>query len=183
LTFPVARGELMNMVAFVPADDAWAEESWTAPGEVDVLARHFEGWEAEATGVVRALDGTMRWALYDREPLPSWSFGRVTLLGDAAHAMLPHQGQGAVQSIEDAAVLARCLERAGREDVSEWLKLYERVRRPRAERVQQASRITGEIYRLADAEEQERLVPTALSTRGEWLWNYDADRAFEEALA
>jgi salicylate hydroxylase len=183
LTFPVARGLVMNAVAFVPADDGWAEESWTAPGDVDALARHFDGWEASAVGVVRALDGTMRWALYDREPLPAWSVGRVALLGDAAHAMLPHQGQGAVQSIEDAFVLARCLERAGPADVSDWLKLYERVRKQRAERVQQASRITGEIYRLADAEEQERLVPSALSTRGEWLWNYDADRAFEEALA
>ena len=172
----------MNLVAFVPADDHWAEESWTAPGQVEALASHFESWEPSVLGILHALDGTMRWALYDREPLPAWSFGRVTLLGDAAHAMLPHQGQGAVQSIEDAYVLARCLERAAPEDVNEWLKLYERVRKPRAERVQQASRVTGEIYRLADAEEQERLVPTALSTRGEWLWNYDADRAFQEAL-
>jgi salicylate hydroxylase len=219
LAFPVARGSLMNVVAFVPAGDGWAEESrespppsplplprdpgvptksrsrradfvgwegggyWTAPGDVEVLARHFDGWEPSAVGVVRALDSTMRWALYDREPLPAWSFGHVALLGDAAHAMLPHQGQGAVQSIEDAVVLAHCLERAGPADVSEWLKLYERVRKPRAERVQQASRITGEIYRLADADEQERLVPSALRTRGEWLWNYDADQAFEAAVA
>jgi salicylate hydroxylase len=183
LTFPVARGSLMNVVAFVPADDDWAEESWTAPGEVEALARQFDGWEPSVLEVVGAFESTMRWALYDREPLPAWSFGRVTLLGDAAHAMLPHQGQGAVQSIEDAVVLARCLERAGPEDVSEWLKLYERVRKPRTGRVQHASRVTGEIYRLADAEEQERLVPSALRTRGDWLWNYDADHAFEEALA
>jgi salicylate hydroxylase len=227
LTFPVARGSLMNLVAFVPAEDGWTDfvgsqgggksrlslppsplplprdpgvptksrrrgadfvgleggGFWTAPGDVDVLARHFDGWEASAIGVVRALESTMRWALYDREPLPAWAFGHVALLGDAAHAMLPHQGQGAVQSIEDAVVLAHCLERAEPGNVSEWLKLYERVRKPRAERVQQASRITGEIYRLADADEQERLVPSALRTRGEWLWNYDADQAFEQALA
>ena len=183
LTFPVAGGSLMNMVAFVPADSGWAEESWTAPGSVDDLARQFAGWDPRILGVVAALDGTMRWALYDRDPLPAWNFGRVTLLGDAAHAMLPHQGQGAAQSIEDAVVLARCLERAEPGTAVDWLRLYERVRRPRTERVQAASRLAGEIYDLADEAEQERRVPSALATRGEWLWNYDADAAFEAARA
>lgn len=183
LAFPVAQGSLMNVVAFVPADDGWADETWTAPAEVAELARHFEGWEPAVAGIVASLDSTSRWALYDRDPLPVWSLGRVTLLGDAAHAMLPHQGQGAVQGIEDAVVLARCLAQARADDVQEWLRLYERVRKPRAERVQRASRLTGEIYRLADPVEQERRVPSALATRGEWLWNYDAEGAFETARA
>jgi salicylate hydroxylase len=183
LTFPVASGSLLNLVAFVPADGTWAEESWTAPGEVDALAEHFEGWVPPVLGVVRALDSTMRWALYDREPLPGWSFGRVTLLGDAAHAMLPHQGQGAGQSIEDAVLLARCLGRARIDTVAEWLGRYEQARKPRTEQVQRASRAAGEIYRLADPEEQERRAPSALNTRGAWLWNYDADEAFEAAVS
>jgi salicylate hydroxylase len=182
LTFPVARGSLMNMVAFVP-DDGWSEESWTAPGDVGDLLRHYEGWEPPVREVIRGLDRTMRWGLYDREPLPAWSFGRVTLLGDAAHAMLPHQGQGAVQSIEDAVVLARCLEHAEPDTVGAWLDLYQRMRQPRTERVQAASRLTGEIYGLADADEQERRAPSAVTGRGEWLWNYDADAAFDQALA
>ena len=181
LTFPVARGSLLNMVAFVPGD-GWSEESWTAPGDVNDLLGHFAGWEPQVPGVIRGLDRTMRWGLYDREPLPAWSFGAVTLLGDAAHAMLPHQGQGAGQSIEDAVVLARCLEHAEAGTVGDWLDLYERVRKPRTERVQSASRLTGEIYGLADAEEQERRAPSALASRGDWLWNYDADAAFEAAL-
>jgi salicylate hydroxylase len=183
LTFPVARGELMNLVAFVHAAEPWPAASWTVPGEVADLARDFAGWEPTVQAVIEGLDHTTRWALYDREPLDSWSFGRVTLLGDAAHAMLPHQGQGAVQSIEDAVVLARCLAQAEHDTVADWLEFYERVRRPRAEQVHEASRVTGEIYRLADAQEQERRVPSALATRGNWLWNYDADQAFEEALA
>jgi salicylate hydroxylase len=182
LTFPVARGSLMNMVAFVP-EAGWSEESWTAPGDVGELLRRYEDWEPRVREVIRGLDRTMRWGLYDREPLPIWSFGRVTLLGDAAHAMLPHQGQGAVQSIEDAVVLARCLERAEPDTVGAWLDLYQHVRQPRTERVQATSRLTGEIYRLADADEQERRAPSALANRGEWLWNYDADAAFEGALA
>jgi salicylate hydroxylase len=183
LTFPVAGGAVMNLVAFVPADGSWAEESWTAPGEVSDLIQHFSGWAPPVPEILQALDGTMRWAVYDREPLRSWGAGRVTLLGDAAHAMLPHQGQGAGQSIEDAAVLSRCLARARPETVPEWLRLYEQIRKPRTERVQRASRIAGEIYDLADPREQERRAPSLLNTRGEWLWNYDADRAFEEGLA
>jgi salicylate hydroxylase len=96
--------------------------------------------------------------------------------------MLPHQGQGAGQSIEDAVFLARCLARARSDTVPEWLRLYERVRKPRTEQVQQASRRTGEIYGLADPEEQERRAPSVLQTRGDWLWNYDADAAFEEVV-
>jgi 2-polyprenyl-6-methoxyphenol hydroxylase-like FAD-dependent oxidoreductase len=182
LTFPVAGGAVLNLVAFVPADGSWAEESWTAPGEVSDLIQHFSGWAPPVPEILRALDGTMRWAVYDREPLRSWGAGRVTLLGDAAHAMLPHQGQGAGQSIEDAAVLSRCLARARPETVPQWLRLYEQIRKPRTEQVQRASRMAGEIYDLTDPEELQRRAPSLLNTRGEWLWNYDADLAFEEGL-
>jgi salicylate hydroxylase len=182
LSYPVAKGRLMNLVAFVPPEGGWEEESWTAPGEVARLADHFRGWHPSVVGIVEALDATSRWALYDREPLLAWTSGRVTLLGDAAHAMLPHQGQGAGQSIEDAVVLARCLESARPESVPQWLQLYERIRKPRTESVQRASRMAGEIYDLADPEEQVRRAPSALETRGAWLWNYDAETAFDEAL-
>lgn len=182
LTYPVARGRLMNLVAFVPYEGRWAEESWTAPGEVAQLADQFRGWHPSVVCIVEALDATSRWALYDRESLSTWTSGRVTLLGDAAHAMLPHQGQGAGQSIEDAVVLARCLASARPDSVPQWLQLYERIRKPRTESVQQASRLAGEIYDLANSEEQERRAPSALQTRGEWLWNYDADKALEQAL-
>jgi salicylate hydroxylase len=183
LTYPVAAGTVMNVVAFVPADGTWAVESWSAPGDVLRLAEHFDGWDPTVLGIIRALHRTMRWGLYDREPLPRWSVGRVTLLGDAAHPMLPHQGQGAGQSVEDAIVLARCLERAVPDTVPDWLRLYERIRKERTERVQHASRISGEIYDLTDPEEQERRAASTLQTKGAWLWNYDADEEFDKAAA
>jgi salicylate hydroxylase len=183
LTYPIAAGAMMNVVAFVPADDSWAVESWSAPGEVERLAEHFEGWDRTVLGIIGALDRTMRWALYDREPLPQWTFGRVTLLGDAAHSMLPHQGQGAGQSVEDAIVLARCLERARPDTVETYLHLYERIRKDRTGRVQSASRQSGEIYDLTDPEEQERRAASTLATKGEWLWGYDADEEFDKAVA
>ena len=85
------------------------KESWSAPGDPTVLRREFEGWDPRIAEVLAQVDKTFRWALYDREPLPTWTKGRLTLLGDAAHPMLPHLGQGANQSIEDGMALATML--------------------------------------------------------------------------
>src|SRR5439155_13151632 len=100
LSFPVRSGELINYVGFVPAD-AEMKESWSAPGDPDELRREFCGWDPSIGTLLNQVEKTFRWALYDREPLPTWTRGRLTLLGDAAHPMLPHLGQGANQSIED----------------------------------------------------------------------------------
>ena len=110
LTFPVRAGKLINYVGFVPAD-AEMKESWSAPGDPDVLRREFAGWDPRIGTLLRQVEKTFRWALYDREPLPTWTKGRLTLLGDAAHPMLPHLGQGANQSIEDGMALATILAR------------------------------------------------------------------------
>ena len=99
---------MVNYVGFVPADRAM-KESWSAPGDPDTLRSEFEGWDARIGSVLAQVDTCFRWALYDREPLPTWSKGRLTLLGDAAHPMLPHLGQGANQSIEDGMALATIL--------------------------------------------------------------------------
>lgn len=183
LIYPVSAGRVMNLVAFVPSEGEEVRESWSASGDVNRLADHFRGWEDAVLRVIRSLDGTMRWALFEREPLPAWTFGHSTLLGDAAHAMQPHMGAGAGQSIEDAAVLARCLAEARPATVNRWLTLYEELRRPRTSRVQEASRRAGEIYELRDEQEQRRLAPDALRGRGNWIWSYDVDQAFEEARA
>ena len=111
LTFPVRAGELINYVGFVPAD-AEMKKSWSAPGDPDVLRREFAGWDPRIGTLLSQVEKTFRWALYDREPLPTWTRGRLTLLGDAAHPMLPHLGQGANQSIEDGMALATILAQA-----------------------------------------------------------------------
>src|SRR4051812_8529699 len=94
----VRAGRLFNYVGFVPADKEM-QESWSAPGDPDQLRAEFAGWDERIGGLLREVRHTFRWALYDREPLASWTHGRLTLLGDAAHPMLPHLGQGANQSI------------------------------------------------------------------------------------
>ena len=145
LTFPVRAGKLINYVGFVPADKEM-EESWSAPGDPQVLYREFAGWDPRIELLLRQVHTTFRWALYDREPLPTWTRGRLTLLGDAAHPMLPHLGQGANQSIEDGMALATILSRADRHSAPAALVAYEKLRRERVAQVQRGARENGMRY-------------------------------------
>ncbi|MGA7810525.1 FAD-dependent monooxygenase [Bradyrhizobium sp.] len=145
LTFPVRGGKLINYVGFVRADGEM-KESWSAPGDPDVLRREFSGWDPRIGALLQRVQTTFRWALYDREPLPAWSSGRLTLLGDAAHPMLPHLGQGANQSIEDGMALATILARANREAVPAALVAYQRLRLERVAQVQRGARENGLRY-------------------------------------
>jgi salicylate hydroxylase len=142
LVFPVRHGTMVNYVGFVPADEEM-KESWSAPGDPDVLRREFAGWDPRIGRVLAQVDKTFRWALYDREPLPTWTRGRLTLLGDAAHPMLPHLGQGANQSIEDGAALATILGLVDPAAVPQALMAYERLRRERVADVQRGARQNG----------------------------------------
>ena len=142
LVFPVRHGTMVNYVGFVPTDEAM-KESWSAPGDPQVLRQAFEGWDPRVGQVLAQVDKTFRWALYDREPLPMWSQGRLTLLGDAAHPMLPHLGQGANQSIEDGIALATILAHANATAVPAALLVYERLRRERVAEIQQGARRNG----------------------------------------
>ena len=145
LTFPVRAGKLVNYVGFVPADQEM-KESWSSPGDPDVLRREFAGWDPRIESLLQQVQMTFRWALYDREPLPTWTRGRLTLLGDAAHPMLPHLGQGANQSIEDGMALATILARADRQTAPPALIAYERLRRERVAQVQRGARENGLRY-------------------------------------
>jgi salicylate hydroxylase len=145
LAFPVRAGELVNYVGFVPAD-AEMKESWSAPGDPAMLRREFAGWDPRIERLLAQVQTTFRWALYDREPLPTWTRGRLTLLGDAAHPMLPHLGQGANQAIEDGMALATILARADRANAPAALLAYERLRRERVAAVQRGARENGLRY-------------------------------------
>jgi salicylate hydroxylase len=149
LTFPVRAGQLINYVGFVPADDEM-KESWSLPGDPDVLRREFAGWDPRIESLLSQVSATFRWALYDREPLPTWSRGRLTLLGDAAHPMLPHLGQGANQAIEDGMALATILARANLETVATALLAYEGLRRERVGSIQRGARENGLRYDSAN---------------------------------
>jgi salicylate hydroxylase len=145
----VRSGTLINYVGFVPADEEM-KESWSAPGDPDVLRREFAGWDPRIETLLAQVQSTFRWALYDREPLPGWTRGRLTLLGDAAHPMLPHLGQGANQSIEDGMALATILAQANPGSAPAALLAYEQLRRERVALVQRGARENGLRYDSAN---------------------------------
>ncbi|MEU6862126.1 FAD-dependent monooxygenase [Streptomyces sp. NPDC046876] len=151
LCYPVSGGRQFTYVVVVPAAEGDAE-SWTSATDRADLDSVLTGWAPQVRELVAAAGEVRRWALYDRAPLERWSTPRVTLLGDAAHPMLPHHGQGANQAIEDGVALAICLEEADGEadGIAAALRRYESVRRPHTTRVQLGSRTgrpTGEEER------------------------------------
>ena len=176
--YPISGGRLVNFVAIVPAGD-WRAESWTADGEIPDLVREFEGWDDRLQQLITSASETKRWAMYDRAPLEKWTEGRVGLLGDAAHAMLPFFAQGAAQAIEDAVVLADCLRRADPGSVSNALRRYEAIRRPRASRVQEMSRGREVQNHLPDGPEQQqrdsRFANGDPLRQSAWLYGHDLE--------
>jgi salicylate hydroxylase len=172
--YPISGGALVNVVAFVPAGD-WRTESWTADGELADLLAEFAAWDPRLGQLIASATSTKRWAVYDRDPLARWTSGRITLLGDAAHPMLPFFAQGAAQALEDAAVLAACL--ASGADPEDALQRYERIRRPRATHVQLMSRGRELDNHLPDGPEQEardaRLVAGQPLRHNAWLYGHD----------
>jgi salicylate hydroxylase len=174
LVFPVRAGQLLNYVGFVPSDTS-VRESWSAPGDPAALTAHFAGWDPAIASVIAAISGPggsgFQWAMYDRAPLPRWSSGRLTLLGDAAHPMLPHLGQGVNQALEDAVVLATLLGASPNSaDVPHALTTYEGLRRDRTARVQLGSRRNGAGYDGSGRQLTDR----------RWIYEYDA---WAEAVA
>jgi salicylate hydroxylase len=174
LVFPVRAGRLLNYVGFVQSQTS-VRESWSAPGDAATLAGHFAGWDPVIGEVIAAVSkpggSGFQWAMYDRAPLPRWSSGRLTLLGDAAHPMLPHLGQGVNQALEDAVALATLLSAVTTSaGVPRALAAYEELRRGRTARVQLGSRRNGAGYDSSGSQLTDR----------RWIYEYDA---WAEAVA
>jgi salicylate hydroxylase len=174
----VQNRRLINFAAAIE-QDAWTHESWTDRGEVADALAAFAGWHPQVRGILEAVDEIFLWALFDRKPLSRWSVGRVTLLGDACHAMLPFMAQGAAQAIEDGATLATCLSHVDASAVPEALHRYETLRLPRATRIQTLSASNKTRFHLPDGPTQvERDAELARGStdwsRSAWLYAHDA---------
>jgi len=176
----VQNQRLVNFVAIIE-QDTWTKESWTDRGEVADLLAAYEGWHRQVRGILGAIDETFIWALFDRKPMAHWSAGRVTLLGDACHPMLPFMAQGAAQAIEDGATLAACLSQISARDVPEALRRYEVLRLPRASRVQGQSAANKTHLHMPDGPAQQAR-DAAMDRSGTdfspeavaWLYGHDA---------
>jgi salicylate hydroxylase len=183
LLYPVAHGRLINMVAFVPTDTD-SEESWSAPGDLKALAAEYAGWDQPVQDTINSLEKTFRWGIYDRAPLPYWSTERVTLMGDAAHPMVPHVGQGAGQSIEDGFTLALLLEGCSVRDVADRLSLYEELRLERTSKVQALARAAGKLYRSNSDDASDKAARLReWMAQGQWVFEHDAEKTAEDALS
>ena len=183
VTYWVHAGELLNFVGMVPAHEA-AEESWTATGELTSLHRSYAGSCPRLQAIVDEIETPFITGYYFRYPLQTWSRGRITLLGDAAHPMHPFLAQGACQAIEDAAVLGRVLGASSGFEVPPAVAEYEARRLPRASRVQNSSRTLEHVWHMSDpAEIVQRnrtlrsvmeIDPDAESIYG-WVYRHDVD--------
>jgi salicylate hydroxylase len=182
VTYWVRGGELLNVVAIVESD--WREDGWVIPAEVEELRGAFRAWDPALHRIFDAALDVHKWALLDRTVPDRWAFGRVALLGDACHAMLPYLAQGAAMAIEDAIVISDAL--AADADVANALRSYEaarieRVRRVHAQATANASNyhngVITQAMRDAMLRSADQRGSDAFLSQFDWLYGYTATRS------
>jgi 2-polyprenyl-6-methoxyphenol hydroxylase-like FAD-dependent oxidoreductase len=183
IVYYVAGKRLVNFVANIE-QASWTGESWTDRGDVNDLRDGFADWDPQLRAIIDAIEETFIWGLFDRAPLQHWSVGRVTLLGDSCHPMLPYIAQGAAQALEDGATLTVCLKKYA--DVAEALRRYEALRLPRATQIQSMATANKTRFHLPDgAEQRERDAKMAQGGTDwsikaiSWIYGYDSAAAVD----
>jgi salicylate hydroxylase len=182
LHYPMGNGQI-NFLLVERHPTPWPWRDWIMPAIEGEQLRHFARWHPAVVEMITANPISNRWGLFHRPPLGRWTRGRVTLLGDAAHQLAPHHGQGANQSIEDAVVLAACLVEAGSRPFGEAIDRYERLRRGRTRRVQHASISAADVLHLPDGANAERRDAWLGSHEGDWHlagWIHEFDASRQE---
>ncbi|GES61352.1 hypothetical protein ATEIFO6365_0011001100 [Aspergillus terreus] len=204
LTFPISNNKTLNVVGFVTTpwekiDKGTAKESWTLVGDKDDIRHEYKDFSPAVRTVIEKMDANpLKWILFDRQTPSKWVYsgGKAVLLGDAAHAMCPHQGAGAGQALEDGYILGRALrdyfgnaEHRGTScSIYDALSLYNSIRYPRSEKVQTTSRQAGDLYQLKAPElaglnydDALPVMERLLKNRMQWIWTEDIDVVYEAA--
>ena len=200
LVFPISQNKQLNIVAFVTKGEdevADVEESWTSICDRKDVEIDFEGFDENVQEIISLMpEKPSKWRLNDRKTLDLWHYldGKVMLLGDAAHAMLPHLGAGAGQSLEDGWVLGRALSeyltssaKAHFTSLASTAQLYQDVRLPRAQKTQVTSRAAGNTYEMQTDDMLDKtfdeccpLIAERTRERMKWVWEEDLDAAYEK---
>jgi salicylate hydroxylase len=165
ICYPIGDGSMLNIFAGHVSEE-WVEESWSAPSTQEELLAAYEGWNEALLEMFRNVRHVFKWGIYDRDPIPQWTKGRVTLLGDAAHPTMPTLAQGGNMAIEDGYVLGRSLDRH-RDDIHAALKSYVAERQPRTARVTLQSR---------EQFTNNRKVPPPPFLDRTWIFRFDATK-------
>ncbi len=181
VTYRLRGGKLANLVAVVERDD-WTKESWTEKGTKEEALADFKGWNSTIINIIKNAQTLYRWALFDRPSLERWVDGRVALLGDAAHPMLPFMAQGAAMAVEDAWVVAKTLSEPNVK-IEEALKTYQHLRYDRASHVQAGSRGNAKTFHQSSRLGQiktygpmwlaGKIAPAAIHKRQNYLYGHD----------
>ena len=137
----------------------WTSESWSATGDMEDVRAAFDGFHQHVTRMLAACPATHKWAIADRDPMPSWTQGRIVLIGDACHPMTPYMAQGAAQAMEDAMIMARAMAEVEFEDLPAAWRVFEATRHERASRIQLISHGNQWMRERTDSD---------------WLYRYDA---------
>lgn len=184
VTYLLRGGDLANLVAVVERND-WTKEGWAEAGSREDALRDFSGWHPTITRIIEESDALFRWALFDRPPLHKWTDGRVAIMGDAAHPMLPFMAQGAAMAIEDAWALAALATQTS--NPASALPAYQALRLKRASDVQAGSRANAKTFHQRSAFGRlknygpmwlaGRLAPGIGLARQDWVYRYDITKA------
>lgn len=186
MIYPIDFGATMNIVAINSTYDHW-DGPWVQQAQYNKIAEEFSAWSGTALKVIKLLDRpeTSAWSMWDHPPAPTYVRGNVAMMGDAAHASTPFQGQGAGQAIEDSLVLESLL---GLVDTVDKIPLafraYDRIRRPRSLKVCQTSRESGELcaLRLPGVEDNAEAFKENMEWRMDWMWHRDIAGERDEAI-
>jgi salicylate hydroxylase len=167
-------GGHVNFLAVVEGPKSWTHEAWTAPVTHDETVAAFEGWHPAVVEMFGAVSHGLRWGLFQVRPLRTWQRGRAILMGDSAHGMLPHHGQGANVTIEDAVTLAELLRTSSVDQIDWVMQRYQALRRGRTRTVQRSAHDTNTVLHLSDGFLEKRAFYLArVPERSSWLHGFD----------
>ncbi|KAK1690559.1 hypothetical protein BDP55DRAFT_543822 [Colletotrichum godetiae] len=175
LTFPVAGGRMMNVVAFQSSTD-WPHKTMVIPATKEQMLQSFSMWGPDVLNIVRLMGQSDIWALFDLSPMDNYNKGRICLLGDAAHASTPFQGAGAGMAVEDAYVLGKLLHHVERaQDLPAVFKAFSKARVERTQKLVATSREAGHFWHFEAEGDDLMKIREIMQKRMSWVWDKDLD--------